>query len=162
MNWATVLYQWKHLTDAIEKRWDAFAVTLQNKRKKSSALSVEFRLCLKNNRYEKEDACAIFVYLYACIAHRIFIGHMLWRPALASSPCSLDWSSDFCSGKSHEGLFPKIQSNPAVCRCLSCNHCNPFFHRNSSGNFNTGTLDSSCITLCNRFCLLLSDACPNH
>lgn len=45
MNWAMVLYQWKHLTDAIEKRWDAFAVTLQNKRKKSSALSVEFRLC---------------------------------------------------------------------------------------------------------------------
>ena len=75
-------------------------------------------IVLKNKRYEKEDACAIFVYLYTCIAHRIFIGHMLWRPALDSSPCSLDGSTDFRSGKIHEGLFSKskaVQRFAGVC-----------------------------------------------
>lgn len=46
---------------------------------------------------------------------------MLWRPALASSPCSLDWSADFCSGKAMKGCFQKskaVQRFAGVCLAI--------------------------------------------
>ena len=60
--------------------------------------------------------------------------------------------------KSMKGCFQKSKAVQRFAGVCLVRYCDPDFHRGSSGNFNAGTLDSSCIALCDCFYLLLSDA----